>query len=119
MSEQETKLAELVEKWRKQADYEEYARLLEDRYGALSECADELAAALSSAAAPTPEERETPDFVALLKQAQERVQTSVLYRRFIDGTPLENDIAVWMANFVMDVWRDGKIVKRSAKGGGR
>lgn len=42
------------------------------------------------------------DYVSLLKAAKEHVNASVLYRRFIDGTPLENDIAVWMADFASD-----------------
>ncbi len=37
--------------------------------------------------------------VELLNRAKAIVNGSVLYRRFIDGTPLENDIAVWMADF--------------------
>jgi len=51
------------------------------------------------------EAREPPpfDYVAVLKDAKQIVNNSVLYRRFIDGTPLENDIAVWMADFALKV----------------
>jgi hypothetical protein len=52
-------------------------------------------------AAP-PEGRETPrrfDYVSALKGARAHVEASVLYRRFINHTPLENDIAVWMTDF--------------------
>lgn len=41
--------------------------------------------------------------VELLQRAKTLVRESVLYRRFIDGTPLENDIAVWMAEFAGEV----------------
>lgn len=40
------------------------------------------------------------DYCQLLTHAKRIVRESVLYRRFIDGTPLENDLAVWMADFV-------------------
>ena len=36
-------------------------------------------------------------FVTALIAAKERVEDSSLYKRFIDGTPLSNDIAVWIA----------------------
>jgi hypothetical protein len=42
------------------------------------------------------------DYVALLKAARAHVEASVLYKRFISGTPLENDIAVWMADFASE-----------------
>ncbi len=37
--------------------------------------------------------------IELLNRAKAIVRSSVLYERFINGTPLENDIAVWMADF--------------------
>lgn len=40
-------------------------------------------------------------WVDLLKQAEEIVRSKTLWKRFIDGTPLENDIAVWMADFAI------------------
>jgi hypothetical protein len=42
------------------------------------------------------------DYVALLDEARRRVYSSPLYRRFIEHTPLENDIAVWMADFASE-----------------
>ncbi len=47
----------------------------------------------------------TPSYltVELLNRAKTIVRESVLYKRFIDGTPLENDIAVWMADFAGQV----------------
>lgn len=38
-------------------------------------------------------------WVDLLKDADKIVRGKVLWKRFIDGTPLANDIAVWMADF--------------------
>ena len=35
----------------------------------------------------------------LLKDAQQIVKDKFLYKRFIDGTPLSNDIPCWMADF--------------------
>lgn len=46
------------------------------------------------------------DYVALLARAKQIVTGSVLYRRFIDGTPLENDLAVWMTDFAVETVRD-------------
>lgn len=42
------------------------------------------------------------NYIELLKEAQEIVRHKCTYKRFIDGTPLDNDIAVWMADFVME-----------------
>ena len=42
------------------------------------------------------------DFIQLLKEAEEIVKSKPTYKRFIDGTPLSNDIAVWMAEFAME-----------------
>lgn len=39
------------------------------------------------------------DWVALLNEASRIVQHKPTWNRFIDGTPLQNDIAVWMADF--------------------
>lgn len=41
----------------------------------------------------------TFDFVGALKEAKATVSTSPLFKKFIDGTPLQNDIAVWMTEF--------------------
>lgn len=43
------------------------------------------------------------DYVKVLNDAKAVVRASVLWKRFIDGTPLENDIAVWMADFAFQV----------------
>lgn len=53
-------------------------------------------------------ETETPEtdanfcFVTALRIAQERVKQSSLWSRFIDGTPLANDIAVWITEAYME-----------------
>lgn len=39
------------------------------------------------------------DYVRLLNEADDIVKSKHLYKRFIESTPLENDIAVWMADF--------------------
>ncbi len=59
--------------------------------------------------APTPPSTGRPepfDFVKVLQLAKGQVESSTLYRRFIDGTPLENDIAVWMTTFAAQCVRD-------------
>jgi hypothetical protein len=38
----------------------------------------------------------------LLKQAEEVVRSKSLWKKYIDGTPLANDIAVWMASFAQE-----------------
>ena len=38
-------------------------------------------------------------WVDLLKEAQQIVKSKFLWKKFIDGTPLANDIAFWMADF--------------------
>jgi hypothetical protein len=38
-------------------------------------------------------------WVDLLKEADQIVKNKPTWKRFIDGTPLSNDIAVWMADF--------------------
>ena len=37
----------------------------------------------------------------LQKEAQQIVESKFLWKKFIDGTPLANDIACWMANFAL------------------
>lgn len=39
------------------------------------------------------------DMLRAIEGAQAIVESKVLWKRFIDGTPLQNDIAVWMADF--------------------
>ena len=46
-------------------------------------------------------ERESIGFVEALANAEKVVKAYPLYRKFIDGTPLQNDIAVWMAEFAV------------------
>ena len=41
-------------------------------------------------------------WVDLLKQAEEVVRSKSLWKKYIDGTPLANDIAVWMASFTQE-----------------
>ena len=40
------------------------------------------------------------NYIELMNSAQKIVESYVYFRRFIASTPLENDIAVWMADFV-------------------
>jgi hypothetical protein len=42
---------------------------------------------------------QTVAWVDLLKQAEEVVRSKPLWKKYIWGTPLSNDIAVWMATF--------------------
>jgi hypothetical protein len=51
------------------------------------------------------ERAEPVDFVSLLREADEIVRGKPTWKRFIDGTPLSNDIAVWMTVFAQDVAR--------------
>lgn len=44
-------------------------------------------------------EPEPVAWVDLLKEAQKIVESKPVWKRFIDGTPLANDIACWMADF--------------------
>lgn len=46
-----------------------------------------------------------PDWLELGAKAQSIVQGKSLWRKFIDGTPLSNDIAVWMVDFAVGVNR--------------
>lgn len=41
------------------------------------------------------------DWVAMLKDAIGIVKSKPTYKRFIDGTPLSNDVPVWMADFAV------------------
>ena len=45
------------------------------------------------------QQQEPVDFTSLLSEAEEIVRGKPVWKRFIDGTPLANDIAVWMADF--------------------
>lgn len=41
--------------------------------------------------------------LVLMQRAQNIVEGKVVWKKFIDGTPLNNDIAVWMAEFARAV----------------
>jgi hypothetical protein len=41
-------------------------------------------------------------WVDLLKQAEEIVRSKSLWKKYINGTPLANDIAVWMVSFAQE-----------------
>jgi hypothetical protein len=62
--------------------------------------------ALALRSSRTPPAAKAPDYITILHRAQKHVRESVLWKRFIDGTPLENDIAVWMADFALAVVKD-------------
>lgn len=46
-------------------------------------------------------EQEPVVWVSLIQEAQAIVEGKYLFKRFIDGTPLSNDIAVWMTKFAL------------------
>ena len=46
-------------------------------------------------------EQEPVAWVSLIQEAQAIVEGKYLFKRFIDGTPLSNDIAVWMTEFAL------------------
>jgi hypothetical protein len=52
--------------------------------------------------APVQPVQEPVAWVDLLKQAEEVVRSKSLWKKYIDGTPLANDIAVWMASFAQE-----------------
>ena len=52
-----------------------------------------------------PAQQEPVDFASLFHEAEEIVRQKPTWKRFIDGTPLSNDIAVWMTVFAQDVAR--------------
>jgi len=75
---------------------------ISDAVQAWTEDRAKLAAALLLAHGEPPPVDPQPDYVELLKQAKAHVRASVLWKRFIEHTPLENDIAVWMADFASE-----------------
>lgn len=46
--------------------------------------------------------KQEPDWVTLQKEAEHIIKDKPTYKRFIDGTPLSNDISCWMADFAME-----------------
>lgn len=76
--------------------------------GECSECHAPVGSVCSDADCPgkaAPLITKPTDFVSLLREADEIVRAKPTWRRFIDGTPLSNDIAVWMVVFAQDVAR--------------
>lgn len=57
------------------------------------------------ALAEQPAQQEPVDFASLLREAEELVREKPTWKQFIEGTPLSNDIAVWMTVFAQDVAR--------------
>lgn len=47
------------------------------------------------------ESQEPVAWITLQKEAQQIVESKMLWKKFIDGTPLANDIACWMAHFAL------------------
>jgi len=47
------------------------------------------------------QEQEPVAWVDLQKEAQQIVKSKALWKKFIDGTPLANDIACWMTDFAL------------------
>jgi len=52
--------------------------------------------------AAQPAVQEPVAWIDLLKKAEEVVRSKPLWKKYIDGTPLANDIAVWMAKFAQE-----------------
>ena len=52
-----------------------------------------------------PAQQEPVDFALLLREAEEVVRERQAWMQFIDGEPLSNDLAFWMAVFAEDVAR--------------
>lgn len=48
------------------------------------------------------QEPEAWDWVSLTNAAQEIVHSKAVWKRFIESTPLANDIACWMADFALE-----------------
>jgi hypothetical protein len=51
------------------------------------------------------------DIIQAIKKAEKFVKSQYLFKEFIDGTPLTNDIAVWLADFYMQGYQEWKSVK--------
>jgi hypothetical protein len=47
------------------------------------------------------ESQEPVAWIDLQKEAQQIVESKALWKKFIDGTPLANDIACWMTDFAL------------------
>lgn len=58
---------------------------------------------------PTNNEPNQPrDIIQALNKAQKYVESQHLFKQFISGTPLTNDISVWMADFYMQGYHEGR-----------
>jgi hypothetical protein len=57
--------------------------------------------ACSSNNYPAQPAQERVEWVDLQKEAQQIVESKFLWKKFIDGTPLANDIACWMTDFAL------------------
>ncbi len=90
-SEREAALLAKLEAAEKERDWN--AERLED---AIEECAA-LRAKIEAMEKQEPMEL---NYIELLNSAQKSVESYVYFRRFIASTPLENDIAIWMVDFV-------------------
>ena len=64
-----------------------------------SEVRDMLQAYGQQCAKAAMENQEPFDWIKANKEADAIVRSKPTWKRFIDGTPLSNDISVWMANF--------------------
>jgi hypothetical protein len=51
---------------------------------------------------------DTPRFDELLAHAERCLKDKRVYARYADGTPLSNDIPVWMATFAQSYLRDAQ-----------
>lgn len=64
-------------------------------------------------------QQEPFNMITAMQEAQKIVESKYVWKRFIDGTPLSNDIAVWMAEFARsspaqpDVVRDALLREAS------
>jgi hypothetical protein len=47
------------------------------------------------------ESQEPVAWITLQKEAQQIVESKILWKKFIDGTPFVNDISCWMADFAL------------------
>lgn len=64
-----------------------------------------ITALRAALAEPEPTIKQSLTVDALIREADAIVRSKPTWERFIDGTPLSNDIAVWMAVFAQDVAR--------------
>jgi hypothetical protein len=80
----------------------EALKLAQDWYDSGNENHDDFANMIKQviALAEQPAQQEPVAYwTDLWKEADEIVRGKTMWKRFIDGTPLANDIAVWMADF--------------------